>query len=60
MQHILQCKLLISIILLQNKTEQKKLLLKCRLISSIKCEIQTGKNTNTSSFFTNPKSLIPT
>ena len=39
-----ECKLLISIISAQNKTEQKIFLLKYRLIASIKCEIQT-KNT---------------
>jgi hypothetical protein len=43
--------ILISIISVQNKTEQK--------IAAIKCDIQT-KNTNTSSFFTKPRNLIPT
>jgi hypothetical protein len=37
----------------------KNFLLKCRLIASIKGEIQT-KNTKTSSFFTKPRNLIPT
>jgi hypothetical protein len=37
----------------------KNFLLICRLIASIKCDIQT-KNTNTSSFFTKPRNLIST
>ena len=37
----------------------KNFLLKCRLMASIKCDIQT-RNTNTSSFFTKPRTLIPT